>query len=111
MVFEGAFKLAIKNPVAIAAWFFLCVLKIEKVSLVIYTYMYRRSFIIDYYLARPVPSFNYKKFTICIFLVLFLAPNSLGFETNDNSKITANLEVTGSLTAERLENAIDALTC
>ena len=57
----------------------------------------------DYYLAWPVPSFNYKKFTICIYLVLFLAPNSLGFETNDNSKITANLEVTGSLTAGSFE--------
>ena len=53
----------------------------------------------DYYLARPVPSFKYKKFTICIYLVLFLAPNSFGFESNDNSKITANLEVIGALTA------------
>lgn len=59
----------------------------------------------DYYLARPVPSFNHMKFTICIYLVLFLAPNSLGFETNDNSKITANLEVTGAFKAGSVDSS------
>ena len=62
----------------------------------------------DYDFTRAVPNFNCKMFAIYIYLVLFLAPNSLGFETNDNSKITANLEVTGSLTAGSFEANSDS---
>ncbi|MDG2018032.1 MAG: hypothetical protein P8J25_01150 [Porticoccaceae bacterium] len=65
----------------------------------------------DYDFTRAVPNFNSKKFKIyitlqvlsAIYLVLFLAPNSLGFETNDNSKITAGLEVDGALKAGSVE--------
>jgi predicted acyltransferase (DUF342 family) len=79
--------------------------KIEKHGQVFYTYMYKRSYIMDYrFLTQKTLSLINTSF-----ILLFFSTNISAFETNSDSKITANLEVTGALKLGSVDSSSDGI--